>query len=97
MTACHPARADIVSSGMTDTRSNPSVDPTAPRWHVFTESSLSLMRTSAVMPVVGLLARVEPARRALTIDPTTALRDVPLIIVRWELTRALPYMLQSVA
>ena len=36
----------------------------------------ALMRTSAVMLVVGLLACVEPARRALTIDPTTALRDV---------------------
>jgi ABC-type antimicrobial peptide transport system permease subunit len=35
----------------------------------------ALMRTSAVMAVVGLLACVEPARRALTIDPTTALRD----------------------
>ena len=36
----------------------------------------ALMRTSAVMLVVGLLACVAPARRALTIDPTTALRDV---------------------
>jgi hypothetical protein len=36
----------------------------------------ALMRTSAVMLGVGLLACVEPARRALTIDPTTALRDV---------------------
>jgi putative ABC transport system permease protein len=36
----------------------------------------ALMWTSAVMLVVGLLACVEPARRALTIDPTTALRDV---------------------
>ena len=35
----------------------------------------ALMRTSAVMLAVGLLACVEPARRALTIDPTTALRD----------------------
>ena len=36
----------------------------------------ALMRTSAVMLAVGLLACVEPARRALTIDPMTALRDV---------------------
>jgi hypothetical protein len=36
----------------------------------------ALMRTSAVMLVVGLLACLEPARRALTIDTTTALRDV---------------------
>jgi ABC-type antimicrobial peptide transport system permease subunit len=35
----------------------------------------ALLRTSAVMIVVGVLACVEPARRALTIDPTTALRD----------------------
>ena len=35
----------------------------------------ALMQTSAVMLVVGLLACVEPARRALTIDLTTALRD----------------------
>jgi predicted permease len=36
----------------------------------------ALVRTSGVMLVVGLLACVEPARRALTIDPTTALRHV---------------------
>jgi hypothetical protein len=35
----------------------------------------ALMRTSAVMLVVGLLACVEPGARALTIDPTTARRD----------------------
>jgi putative ABC transport system permease protein len=35
----------------------------------------ALMTTSAVMLTVGLLACVEPARRALRIDPTDALRD----------------------
>ena len=34
----------------------------------------ALMRTSAVMLVVDCSC-VEPARRALTIDPMTALRD----------------------
>ena len=35
----------------------------------------ALWRTSAVMLVVGLLACAEPVRRALAIDPATALRD----------------------
>jgi ABC-type antimicrobial peptide transport system permease subunit len=35
-----------------------------------------LFRTSAVMLTVGLLACVQPARRALRIDPATALRDI---------------------
>lgn len=38
--------------------------------------SNSLARTSFLMLTVGLLACVEPARRALTIDPTAALKDV---------------------
>ena len=31
--------------------------------------------TSAVMLIVGLLACIEPARRALRIDPTEALKE----------------------
>ena len=42
---------------------------------VLAEVADELLTTSAVMLIVGLLACVEPARRALRIHPTDALKE----------------------